>query len=52
MTDLEQELEEAQRLLASYQDLAVDQEDDDAFVAGGNARLEAVGLQLVDGVCG
>ena len=36
MTDLEQELEEAQRLLASYQDLAVDQEDDDAFVARGN----------------
>ena len=36
MTDLEQQLEEAQRLLASYQDLAVDQEDDDAFVARGN----------------
>ena len=36
MTDLEQELEEAQRLLASYQDLAVDQEDDDSFVARGN----------------
>ena len=36
MTDLEQELEEAQRLLASYMDLAVDQEDDDAFVARGN----------------
>ena len=36
MTDIEQELEEAQRLLASYQDLAVDQEDDDAFVARGN----------------
>ena len=36
MTDLEQELEEAQRLLASYMDLAVDQEYDDAFVARGN----------------
>ena len=36
MNDLTQELEEAQRLLASYQDLAVDQEDDDAFVARGN----------------
>lgn len=36
MNNYEQELEEAQRLLASYQDLAVDQEDDDAFVARGN----------------
>ncbi|MBP5528306.1 MAG: hypothetical protein J6X79_07655 [Bacteroidales bacterium] len=36
MTPLEQQLVEAQRLLASYQDLAVDQEDDDAFVARGN----------------
>ena len=36
MTPLEQQLAEAQRLLASYQDLAVDQEDDDAFVARGN----------------
>lgn len=36
MNNHEQELEEAQRLLASYQDLAVDQEDDDAFVARGN----------------
>jgi hypothetical protein len=36
MNDLEEELEEARRLLASYQDLAVDQEDDDAFVARGN----------------
>ena len=35
-TTLEQQLEEAQRLLASYQDLAVDQEEDDAFVARGN----------------
>ena len=36
MNTLAQELEEAQRLLASYQDLAVDQEDDDSFVARGN----------------
>jgi len=36
MNTIEQQLEEAQRLLASYQDLAVDQEDDDAFVARGN----------------
>ena len=35
-TTLEQQLEEAQRLLNSYLDLAVDQEDDDAFVARGN----------------
>ena len=33
---LEEELEEAQRLLRSYQELAVEQEDDDAFVARGN----------------
>lgn len=32
----EEELEAARRLLASYQDLAVEQEDDDAFVARGN----------------
>ena len=36
MIPLEQQLAEAQRLLASYQDLAVDQEDDNAFVARGN----------------
>ena len=36
MTPLEKELEEARRLLASYQELAVDQDDDDAFVARGN----------------
>ena len=35
-TTLEQQLEDAQRLLASYQELAIDQEDDDAFVARGN----------------
>ncbi|MBR6899062.1 MAG: hypothetical protein IKN29_02065 [Bacteroidales bacterium] len=35
-TTLEQQLEEAQRLLNSYLDLTVDQEDDDAFVARGN----------------
>ena len=32
----EQELEETKRLLASYQDLAADQEEDDSFVARGN----------------
>ena len=36
MKSPEQELEEVRRLLASYQNLAVDQEDDDAFVARGN----------------
>ncbi len=36
MKDIEKELEETQRLLASYQELAIDQEDDDAFVARGN----------------
>ena len=36
MNDIEKQLEEAQRLLSSYLDLAVDQEDDDAFVARGN----------------
>lgn len=33
---LEEELEAARKLLSSYQDLAVEQEDDDAFVARGN----------------
>jgi hypothetical protein len=33
---LEEQLEKARRLLSSYQELAVDQEDDDAFVARGN----------------
>lgn len=33
---LVEELEAAQKLLRSYQDLAVEQEDDDAFVARGN----------------
>jgi len=32
----EEELEETLRLLASYQDLAVEQDDDDAYVARGN----------------
>ena len=36
MKSIDQELEAARRLLASYQDLAVEQEDDDAFVARGN----------------
>ena len=34
--NLEQQLEETLRLLDSYQDLSVDQEEDDAFVARGN----------------
>ena len=34
--NLEAELAETLRLLDSYQDLSVDQEDDDAFVARGN----------------
>ena len=33
---LAEELEAAQKLLQSYQDLAVEQEEDDAFVARGN----------------
>ena len=36
MQNLHKDLEEAQRLLASYQELLVDQEDDDSFVARGN----------------
>lgn len=33
---LEEQLKKARRLLSSYQELAIDQEDDDAFVARGN----------------
>lgn len=33
---LEEQLEKARRLLSSYQELAIDQEDDDAFMARGN----------------
>ena len=33
---LAEELEATQKLLRSYQDLAVEQEDNDAFVARGN----------------
>ena len=36
MKSLEEELNETLRLLDSYQDLTIDQEDDDAFVARGN----------------
>lgn len=36
MKTLKEQLEETLRLLDSYQDLSVDQEDDDAFVARGN----------------
>lgn len=36
MKTIKQQLEEAQHLLECYQDLAIDQEEDDAFVARGN----------------
>ena len=36
MKNHDKELEEAKKLLASYQELAVDQDDDDAYVARGN----------------
>ena len=36
MTTIQQQLDEARRLLASYQELATDQIDDDSFVARGN----------------
>ncbi len=36
MKPIKQQLEEARRLLTSYQELAIEQEDDDAFVARGN----------------
>ena len=36
MKETDKELEEAKKLLASYQELAVDQDDDDAYVARGN----------------
>ena len=40
MKSLEEELNETLRLLDSYQDLSVDQEEDDAFVARGNGFCE------------
>ena len=36
MKTLEEELKETLKLLNSYQDLSVDQEEDDSFVARGN----------------
>lgn len=36
MRPLEEQLDEAQRLLDAYLDLAADQEDDDSLVARGN----------------
>lgn len=36
MKTLEEQLEETLRLLDSYQELSVDQEEDDSFVARGN----------------
>ena len=38
---LEEQLEKARRLLSSYQELAIDQEDDDAFMAMQIAQLTA-----------
>ena len=36
MNTPDNELEKAKKLLASYQDLLIDQDDDDAYVARGN----------------
>lgn len=36
MNAIDKELEEAKKLLSSYQELAVEQDDDDAYVARGN----------------
>ena len=36
MKTLEEQLEETLRLLDSYQDLSIDQEEDESFVARGN----------------
>lgn len=36
MTSLKQQLEETLGLLDSYQELSIDQEEDDSFVARGN----------------
>lgn len=36
MKPIDQDLEETLRLLAAYQELATDQDDDDAYVARGN----------------
>lgn len=41
MKTLEEELEETLRLLESYQDLSVDQMDDDSFVARGNGFCDS-----------
>lgn len=41
MKSLEEELEETLRLLESYQDLSVDQMDDDSFVARGNGFCDS-----------
>lgn len=41
MRSLEEQLEETLRLLSSYQELAVDQLDDDSFVARGNGFCDS-----------
>lgn len=41
MRSLEEQLEETLRLLSSYQELAIDQLDDDSFVARGNGFCDS-----------
>jgi hypothetical protein len=41
MRSLEEQLEETLQLLSSYQELAVDQLDDDSFVARGNGFCDS-----------
>ena len=41
MRSLEEQLEETLRLLSSYQELSVDQLDDDSFVARGNGFCDS-----------
>ena len=41
MRSLEEQLEETLKLLSSYQELAVDQLDDDSFVARGNGFCDS-----------
>ena len=38
---LEEELEETKRLLRCYEELAVDQQDDESFIARGNGFCES-----------
>ena len=41
MRSLEEQLEETLKMLSSYQELAVDQLDDDSFVARGNGFCDS-----------